>query len=461
MRWIPVAAAWLLTASAWAQLQLYRIPGMGLEEPAGDVLDFGEVPTGDYRDIRLRIRNLGQETIVLTRFRIRSADPRWFRLEGHPSIPYAVAPGTNVDFRVRFQPPEFGSFSATLHINELTVMLFGSSPPTVELLVEEEEGLRRLTAGEVVVLGRVQQGRTLRRRFRLRNPAFRRLRVEQIAVEAGFFAVEGLPPLPLDLEPGSEQGFEVVYEPLEAGIHQAILSMDGREFVLEGVAYLPPFPDLEIHLTPQTLSSGQQAAVSLRLAEPAPAGAQGSLEMVFTPAVEGAFDDPAIGFLTGDGRRVALSIEKGERDILIAGAPEAVFQTGTTAGTIEFRAEIGGETATAGVTLPPEPVRIDTATWRPTATGLELRLNGFDNTLSTATVSFRFYEAGGRPLTEEPLRSDVAAAFRDYFATSYAGGLFSLRAEFPVAGDVSLLEAVEVQFENRTGPSKTVRIELR
>ncbi len=451
----------LAAPGLWGQLQLYRVPGVGQEEPAGEVLDFGEVPTGDYRDIRLRIRNVGQDTVLLTQFRINNVGKQWFRLRNHPSIPYAVAPGTNVDFRVRFQPPEYGSFSATLYINELTVMLFGSSPPTVELLVEEDGGLRRLTAGEVVVLGRVEQGRTLRRRFRLRNPAFRTLRVEQIVVEAGFFGLEGLPPLPLDLEPGSERSFDVVYEPLEAGIHQAILSMDGREFVLEGVAYLPPFPDLEIHLTPQTLSSGQQAAVSLRLAGPAPAGARGSLEIEFTPAIEGAFDDPAIGFLQGEGRRLAVAVEKGSRDVLIEGAAEAVFQTGTTAGEIQFRAKIADKKATAGVTLPPEPVRIDSASWTPTATGLELRLNGFDNTLSTAAVSFQFFDTRGRPVTQEPIRANIAAAFRDYFATSYVGGLFSLSAAFPVAGDASLLGSVEVRFDNSAGTSKLVRVQFR
>jgi len=461
MRRTATAAALLFASAAWAQLELYRIPGMGLEEPAGEVLDFGEVPTGDYRDIRLRIRNVGPETIAITRFRIKSADPRWFRLEGHPSIPYSVAPGTNVDFRVRFQPPEYGSFSATLHINELTVMLFGSSPPTVEVLFEDDEGVRRLSSGEVAVFGRVEQGKTIRRRFLLRNPARRSLGVERLEVGPGPFRIVSAPALPLALEPGAEQEFEIVYEPATPGIHQTTLAVDDRAFVLEGVAYPPPFPDLEIHLETAALRSGEQAALQLRLAGPAPADAQGTLEMEFTPAIEGAFDDPALGFLSGDGRRLALSVGKGERAVLIAGAPEAVFQTGTTAGEIRFRAEIGGKVATAGVTLPPEPVRIDSVSWKPTATGLELRLNGFDNTLSTAAVSFRFYEAGGRPLTEEPIRSDVAAAFRDYFAVSYAGGLFSLKAAFPVAGDLSLLEAVEVQFQNQTGPSETVRVALR
>ena len=56
-----------------------------------------------------------------------------------------------------------------------------------------------------------------------------------------------------------------------------------------------------------------------------------------------------------------------------------------------------------------------------------------------------------------PIEVSVSDAFQHYFATTQIGGMFALTADFPVAGDVSLIGGVKVSFTNRLGPSEAKR----
>jgi hypothetical protein len=103
---------------------------------------------------------------------------------------------------------------------------------------------------------------------------------------------------------------------------------------------------------------------------------------------------------------------------------------------------------------------VDSASWTSTTTGIRLRIDGFDNTRSVSEVSFQFFDSSDDALTSEPMEVDVTAAFSDYFAATEIGGMFALTAEFPVAGDESLLGSAEVQFVNDAGESSVYEINL-
>lgn len=440
-----------------AQIQLFLHDAPGSEKPLGATLDFGSVPTGDYRDIPLRIRNLGENSVTLTRFRIRGAG---FSLEGHPSIPHVVAPGFNVDFRVRFRPTGFGTFGAVLEVNELSLFLIGESPPTAILAIEEEGRPVALSSGQTVVFGRVQRGGRLERRFRLMGPAEAAVSVfvQSVSIGPGVFELSELPSLPLELKPGQAVSFAITYAPVKAGIHQTTLQVDGRSFILEGVAYDPPLPRPEIRLEQPSYSSAQQGRLSVALASPSPAAGTGELQIEFQPAVQPTGDDPAIVFVNGGSRTLRFTVAEGETAGRFGTEAFATFQTGTTAGTITFVARLGGYTVRSSVTITASPVAVDSGAARRTAGGVELEVRGFDNSRSVSEVAFTFFDTGGRILPGQPIRSQVAEPFRDYFQTSGAGGMFSLTAAFPVTGDASLLGAVEVRFTNSAGVSEARRI---
>ena len=450
-----VLAALALASAASGQIQLLLRDAPGSEKPLGNTLDFGSVPSGDFRDIPLRIRNLGEGSVTLTRFRIRGTG---FSLEGHPSIPHVVAPGLNVDFRVRFRPSGFGAFSAVLEINELSVFLLGDSPPTAIVTVEEEGWFRPLSSGETVVFGRIERGTRLERRFRLTSPAGASVTVASLTLGAGPFEGSGLPAIPLTLNSGGAADFLITYAPQVAGIHQATLRVGDRSFLLEGVAYDPPLPRPEIRIEPQTFESARQGKVSVQLASPASAAGTGELQIEFQPAVQPAGDDPAILFLNGGGRTVRFTVKEGET-IARFGAEEAAgFQTGTTAGAIIFVARLGGYTVRSAVSIAPSPVVLDSGAGRRTATGVSVEVRGFDNSRSVSEVAFTFFDTRGQTLPGQPIRSQAAEAFRDYFQKTIVGGMFALTASFPVTGETSLLGAVEVQFTNSAGVSEKQRI---
>ncbi len=453
-----LGVALLVAAGASAQLQLMTIPGPGLEEPAGEQFDVGSVPSGDIRDTRFRIRNLGDDSIVLERLRITGAG---FSLEGNPSLPYTVAPGSNVDFRVRFQPTGYGSYSGTLRINDTYVLIFASSPRTITLSVAGEGGFVPLSSDETVLFDRIEQDASETRTFRIENPAFNAIAVESLEVLGDDFFIEDVPPVPFSIEPGGVLDFTVRFQPSEPGIHQASLWMNDRRFWLEGVGLFPPFPPLEILLDSQVAASGEQRTIGVRLTEPAPADGSGEVRIEFAPAIAGTPDDPAIQFLATGGRTVPFTVRQGEQETDFDGSASAFFQTGTTAGTIHFTVVLGSRIERGELTLTPGLVVVDSASWTSTATGIRLRIDGFDNTRSVSEVSFRFFDTSNHALTSEPLRVDVKSAFSGYFADTEVGGMFALSADFPVAGDSSLLGSAKVRFVNDAGESSVYTVSFR
>lgn len=450
-----ILVGFVASGVALAQLQLFLIDAPGSEQPVVGQFDVGSVPSGDIRDTKFRIRNLGATAATLERLRVLG-DRFW--LEGHLSTPHIIAPGSNVDFRVRFHPLAFGAYSASLRINDTITIILGSSPRSVTIAVEDDGEFRLLSSGETVLFGRVERGASVAQRFRLANPADVGLTVSSLAVAGEPFQAAGLPSAPVVLEPGEFVLFVVSYEPRTAGLHQGTLTMEERSFVLEGVGVDPPFPAPEILLEAASLESGRQSQVSVRLASPPVASGTGELRMEFHPAMEGAGDDPAIQFLANGGRTIALGVREGETATQLGGEAAAVFQTGTTAGTITFTVELGARLEQAAVTIPPSPVVVDSGDGRRTTTGLELRIVGFDNSQSVSWIAFTFFDTRGGELTAEPIRADVGGAFREHFQSAQLGGLFSLIATFPVAGDPGLIGAVDVEFTNNVGPSGTRRI---
>jgi hypothetical protein len=93
-----------------------------------------------------------------------------------------------------------------------------------------------------------------------------------------------------------------------------------------------------------------------------------------------------------------------------------------------------------------------------TSTGLELSAEGFDNTRTLTHTSFTFFDRSGQPLAGNPFRINVVEPFSAWWRRSSLGGVFLLRAAFPVAGDATQVNAVLVEFENSLGKTTSARI---
>ena len=96
-------------------------------------------------------------------------------------------------------------------------------------------------------------------------------------------------------------------------------------------------------------TSGQQGRVSVQFGQASRAIGSGKLRLEFRPSIALAPDDEAVRFIKSN-RSTTFEVTEG----VTIPVQDATFQTGTTAGTIVFTAEVGGWTATSSVEIAPQ-----------------------------------------------------------------------------------------------------------
>jgi hypothetical protein len=442
-----LAAALLSIVPAFAQLELLRLDPNGVEVPAGALIDAGTVAAGDIQDTRLRLRNRALASDTLRQLHTAGTG---FTVENSPSLPIIVAPGGNVDFRVRFAPRAFGSYSATLNYNGRSVLLSGRSPEQAVVTIEQGEEQRVLQTSQTVDFGRVRRDESSRRRFGILNPTLSPVTIRQMFTDSEAFQGPLGLTLPVTLAPGESAGFEIEFNPPRAGVLRAILTVDGRQFPLEGFAIEYPFPGVQLEVPP--LKSGEQQRITIRFSEPVRSTATGRLSLAFAPEVQGTPDDPAIIFVANSSRLMPVNVREGSTEIVHS------FQTGTTAGNLTIRFEIDNRVYDISAALAPSPVVVSESRAIRSTSGIELRINGFDNTRSVGSLAFTFYDKSGRVVGAGPVRSDAASVFAQYFRNSTIGGLFALQALFPIAGNPADIERLDVELFNSVGSPPPIKI---
>ena len=441
-------------ALVWGQIRLSLIEG-GAERAVAEVTDLGVTDASDALDARFRARNSAATAISLHTLSVAGAG---FALASAPGLPANLAAGASVDFIVRLTPAGPGVYSAVLTVNAASVLLRARAVAGLVVSHEDNRGRTRLSAGDKVDFGQAEVGVRVVRRFVLENPHREPLALDRFSVEGSGFSLADGARLPQRFEPGQEFAFHVTFAPDSPGPQTGRLIVNGRGFVLAGVGIAPPLPRPRIVLDPAAPGSGRQVRVRIRLAEPARTAGEGELRLQFEPAAPGWPDDPGIAFLSPAGRIARFSVEARASAATFGGRDEIVMQTGTTAGRLTLTARLGEHVEQASLVLAPLPVQVDSARLSRGANGVELALAGFDNTRSVSRIVFTFYGADGRLLEPGPIAVDLAAEFRRYFESSALGGMFALRAVFPVMGDAGAVAGVEVELANSVAATRTSRI---
>jgi hypothetical protein len=124
---------------------------------------------------------------------------------------------------------------------------------------------------------------------------------------------------------------------------------------------------------------------------------------------------------------------------------------------LTFTAQIGGSSDQQSVTINAVPPGIATTQAVRSAGTLAISITGFDNTRSLGALSFTFYDAAGNAIAPGAIHTDATTDFGTYFAGSNLGGVFLLRAVFPVTGDAALVASCEATLANSAGSVKTPR----
>jgi hypothetical protein len=334
-------------------------------------------------------------------------------------------------------------------------LLTATVAPSLTYSVILPSGRRQLGTA-TIDFGTVAIGSSGVLHFTAANQTQSPLLVPAIAVEGRYFALSGPSPSGQVLQSQQQAAFDVQFTPLSSGNFTADLTIADRTYSLAATAPpLPlPVPQLSVNL-PQA-QSAQQGSVAVTFDAPAAGDGSGSLTLDFQPSTF-AGKDLAVAFAAG-GRTLAFTFSAGDTEARFGTQTAALFQTGTTAGTISFAAAIGSTSAGQSVTISPAEVSISTVQADRALTGLSLAITGYDNTQSVSVLTFTFFDAAGNVITPGAVMTDVRTDFQTYYSASDLGGIFRLNSQFPVTGDTSLIRSVEVQLTNSAGTLKSNRI---
>jgi hypothetical protein len=123
-----------------------------------------------------------------------------------------------------------------------------------------------------------------------------------------------------------------------------------------------------------------------------------------------------------------------------------------------FTVQLGSFTERATLSVAPAPIAISSTRATRSAKSLEVQLTGFDNARSVSQLAFTFFDQADAQVEPGRISLDAGAEFRRYFDSSEVGGMFTLRAVFPVTGDAAQILAVEVEIANALGTTHSGRI---
>ncbi|MCA9521507.1 MAG: choice-of-anchor D domain-containing protein, partial [Myxococcales bacterium] len=98
-------------------------------------IDFGEVPSGQSKELEVRVFNLGTDTVVVTRLELTSNTSTDFTILTMPSLPIAIPSKTNITLSLKYTPTKGGQDTGSLSVisndpnnPELNVLILGTEP---------------------------------------------------------------------------------------------------------------------------------------------------------------------------------------------------------------------------------------------------------------------------------------------------------------------------------------------
>jgi hypothetical protein len=453
----PFWAALLLTTflpAAHAQFSLSVVNGTSEASVTGRY-DFGTVSAGDLSSARFRLRNTSTAPATVTLLSVAGAG---FVLSSKPGLPLPLNSQGAADFSVTFQASSTGGYSAALTSDGISVLLTASVLPGLTYEVQTSAGTQPLGAS-AIDFGSVQVGQTQLRHLLVTNRTQQTLTIPSIGVGTSDFTLPSVPPSGAALQPGQQSGFDLQFQPAAAGPRTGSLTLGGRIYSLAGTGVAPPMPQPQLIVTLPSAQSAQQGTVSVKFDAPAATSGSGTVTLRFQPSAAGA-PDPAIAFASG-GQTAPFTFAAGDIQASFGTGRTALFQTGTTAGTVVFLAQTGSTSDQQSVSLPPAPVAFASTQASRSSGTIQVQVAGFDNTRTAGRLSFTFYDNAGNPVAPGAIPADATAAFSQYFAGSSLGGNFLLRAAFPVTGDTAGIVYFQVAFTNSAGTSTTARTSLQ
>ena len=227
-----VLLASFLPLSALAQLQVFEFNGT-TDTPVAGTLNVGTASAGATIQIQLHVRNAGDGPAVLQTIVVAGAG---FTIAAAPSLPYTLAPYTGLaseaTIEINFSPTIVASYSATLIVNTIDMILEGAAEPAIVVTVGSST--TPLSAGGTVNFGSADVGSAATESFFLLNSGKVSTTVGTLTVSgAGFAGPIGLT-APVLLGPGQTVPFQVSFTPQSGAAAQGVLTVGQQTFNLTG-----------------------------------------------------------------------------------------------------------------------------------------------------------------------------------------------------------------------------------
>jgi hypothetical protein len=466
----------LLPVAAEAQLAIYAVNG-GTETAVGSVFPFGQVANPGTYSVRFQIYNTGSTPATVNTVTLNGSavGGDGFTFEYPPLTPFTIPaiPTATMNIWVSFTPtsalPCSVNCSASLVVSSasstLSVILIGTGVAAPTLT-----SVSGCSAAAPFNFGYVQTGSATTCTFTLQNTNPQPVMVASVVINGlGFTGPYGIT-TPFTLQQGQPgQSFSVNFTPAGAIAYTGTLVISVPtsaqspltvSSALAGTGQAPPLPlpTPSLQFDSGAAASAQQRVLTMTIPGGSPIAATGYVNMTFTPATPVVKDDSTISFLANGARTIPFSVNAGTTQVLLNGQSSAVFQTGTTEGTITF-------TVTTAVAMTGDPttkfpipgasVIIDSSSASKERIGaLDITIVGADNTYSAGAMSFSFFDGSGNAIGSA-VSSDFTSTFKTYYGGASAGSAFQALVSFPVIGSVANIGSVKVTLTNAAGVANT------
>ncbi|HEY6344552.1 MAG TPA: choice-of-anchor D domain-containing protein [Bryobacteraceae bacterium] len=424
-----LAAAMLLaSSSAQAQLSLFVVNGTA-ETPVGATYQAGNFAEGTTVQIHFQAQNPGTASVTVSSLGVSGVG---FSIVRTSSVPYVVSPGGAMDITVQFAAGSPAAYSANFQVNTISVILVVTVVAVPNLSVQSPcTGPNPNTGG--IAFGTIQSGQTEACVLSLQNSGAQSITVSTLTISGAGFHFTQMIPTPILIPAGGLTTFTVNFAPSSSAVYSGTLTVGSQAtqtYPLTGSVINPPLPTPQIQFDSGAYGSDQQRTVTMSLPSPSPIASTGVLLLSFKPGTTVVTDDPAIVFVANGSRSMPFSINAGDTQFQFQGQTGAVFQTGTTWGTITFNistdVSVTG-TATASMSIPPSVIKIDKAIATTQTSALNVQVSAYDNTYSAGPMSFTLYDLKGNVIQPGAVSADFTSQFYTYFTTAQAGELSNTR----------------------------------
>jgi hypothetical protein len=448
----------LLPLAAEAQLALYAVTGTTVTS-VGSSYPFGQVAINTTSSVEFELFNTGTAPVSVTGVTLGGAG---FTFE-YPlqNMPVVIPGNSNVTqvlkFWISFTPTSTATFNANLSITSLSggisAILYGSGVTAPTLTSGAGCSNQPFNWGNVTV------GTASPCTFTLQNLNPQAITVPSIIVNGlGFTGPYGVT-APLTLQPGQSTSFSVNFTPPGAIPYSGTMVIGPQSFQLSGIGQLALLPTPTLQFDSSSYSSAQQGVLTVAIPGGSPVAASGYVNITFTPTTAAVKDDSEIAFLANGSRTIPFTVSAGATTALLNGQNSAVFQTGTTEGSLTFTlttaAAMTGTAPVRQFALGGAQVVIDSTTASKERTGyLDITIAGADNTYSAGAMSFAFFDASGNAIGSAE-SADFTSSFKTFYGGANAGSGFKALISFPVTGSVANIGSVTVTLTNSAGVAST------